>query len=90
MVAWRESRRTTSSSCSDGQKKSAFCVLRVRSKLGNVLTGCLNKVVVIFPRQERIWQVAEELLQETSYTVDIMEKVLRVPEIQLWRCCILT
>lgn len=48
-----------------------------------VLTGSLNKIFVVLPRQERVRQIPEELLQEASYAVDIVEKVLGISEVQL-------
>lgn len=33
-------------------------------------------------RKQRVRQLAEELLQQARNTVDIMEEVLRVPEVQ--------
>jgi len=49
------------------------------------LTGCFNERRVVLFCHERIGQVAEELLKQACHTVDVVKKVLRVPEIKLIR-----
>lgn len=45
-------------------------------------TCSIDKCVVVFHRQYWIRQVAEELLQKASDTIDIVIEVLRVSEVK--------
>lgn len=46
------------------------------------LTGCLDEGLVVLSRKERIRQVPEELLEQSGDAVHVVEKVLRIPEVQ--------
>lgn len=48
-----------------------------------MLTGCLDKRRVVLLSQQRVGKVAEELLQQASYTVDVVEEVLGVAEVEI-------
>lgn len=45
-------------------------------------TGCVDKAVMVLSREQGIRQIAEEQLKQASHTVNIMIKVLWVPEVQ--------
>lgn len=73
--------------CSQGQR--LYHDLEIKS--GQVVvahTRCFNKVAIVFPGEQRVRQVSEKLLQQTSNAVDIVEEVLRVSEVELWRGCV--
>lgn len=46
------------------------------------LTACLDKGLVVLRGEERVGEVPEELLQQTRDTIDVVEEVLRVPEVE--------
>lgn len=48
-----------------------------------MLTGCLDKRRVVLLSQQRVGKVAEELLQQARYTVDVVEEVFGVPEVEI-------
>lgn len=50
-----------------------------------IRTRCLDEIGIVFPSQERVRQVTEELLQKTSHAVNIVEEVVGVPEVELRR-----
>lgn len=78
MMAWRESRRTTSSSCSkyDGQLSC-----NGRGCNGCERTSCSNEAIMMLMSEKRIRQVPEELLQQARNAIDIMIEVLGVSEV---------
>jgi hypothetical protein len=45
--------------------------------------GCLDEAGIMLGSQKRVWEVTEELLQQTSDAVDIVEEVLRVTEVKI-------
>jgi len=48
-------------------------------------TSSIDELGIVFGRQQRVWQVAEELLQQARNAVDVVEEVFRVAEID-FRC----
>lgn len=52
---------------------------------GGRLTGCFDKGVVVLPRQERVGQVPEELLEQTGHAVYVVEEVLGVSKVEVAR-----
>lgn len=56
-----------------------------RETQNGVLTGSFYKCRVVFPCQERVLEVTEELLQKPRHTIDVVEEVFRVPEIKAGR-----
>lgn len=69
-MAWRESRRTVSSSCSEGQ---GLASIRHEARMGEYPTAdnigqgehttCSNEAVMVLPGEERIREISTELLQ---------------------------
>lgn len=49
------------------------------------LTGGVDKLDIVFRCQQRVRQVAKELLQQAGDAVDVVEEVFRVAEIDV-RC----
>lgn len=47
------------------------------------LTSCVDKVRVEARREQRVWQVPKELLQQTCDAVDVMVEALGVGEVHL-------
>lgn len=47
-----------------------------------IVLGGLDEVGVVLARQQRVRQVAQELLQQARYAVHVVEEVLRVAEVQ--------
>lgn len=48
-------------------------------------TGSIDEIRIMLVREQRIRKLSKELFQEASYTVDVVEEVLRVCEIDLGR-----
>lgn len=48
-----------------------------------VATGSIDEIRIMLVREQRIRELSKELFQEASYTVDVVEEVLRVCEIDL-------
>lgn len=76
MMAWRESRRTISSSCS-----GRLSVSSGEGNGGGERTGCFNESMVMFHSHKRIRKLAEELLEKSSHAVHVVEEVFWVAEI---------
>lgn len=57
-------------------------LIRLMPKGAGILTCSFNKTGIMLFGQERVRQLAEELLQEASHTVHVMEKALREAEVQ--------
>jgi len=47
----------------------------------SILTGSFDKTSVMLGRQQRIWEITEKLLEKTSNTVNIVEKICWITEI---------
>lgn len=81
-MAWRESRRTVSSSFSVGDERISVLDLDYWTE-ERLLTGCLDKRRVVLLSQQRVGEIAEELLQQAGYTVDVVEEVFGVAEVEI-------
>lgn len=49
------------------------------------LTSCLDKRRIMLLGQKWVRQIPEELFEKARYTIDVVEEVLGVSKVKLWR-----
>lgn len=47
-------------------------------------TGCADEAVVVLQREDRVREIAEELLEQTRDTVDVVVEAFWVSKVQSW------